>query len=203
LFEHDAVVRYLEMPIQHVADELLVRMRRSHDRGHVERLIAGIRKDFPGVVIRSEVIVGFPGEADAHFEELLNFVKHIEFDSLGVFPYSPEPGTEAETWPGALPEAELRHRVDELTAVQEAVSFGVQAARVGQSLDVLVDRRCGPQEQPAGGVAGRFYGQAPEIDGEVFVAAPSAEIGEFVRVRITDSGVFDLMGEPISAPPAG
>jgi ribosomal protein S12 methylthiotransferase len=203
LFERDAVVRYMEMPIQHVADELLARMGRSHDRAHLERLIAGIRKEFPDAVIRSEVIVGFPGETDAHFEELLRFVNEIEFDSLGVFPYSPEPGTEAETLTGALPEAEVRHRVEELTAAQEAVSFGVQASRVGKSLDVLVDRRCGPEEQPAGGVAGRFYGQAPEIDGEVFVSAPAADIGEFVRVRITDSGVFDLMGEPVSGSPAG
>jgi ribosomal protein S12 methylthiotransferase len=203
LFEHDAVVRYMEMPIQHVSDELLAMMRRSHDRAHLEGLISGIREEFPDAVIRSEVIVGFPGETDAHFEELLRFVSEIEFDSLGVFPYSPEPGTEAEGFADAIPDVEVRHRVEELTAAQEAVSFGVQAARVGKSLDVLVDRRCEPDEQPVGGVAGRFYGQAPEIDGEVFVASPAAKIGEFVRVRITDCDVFDLRGEPVSSSPAG
>ena len=203
LFECEAVVPYMEMPIQHVADGLLARMRRSHDRAHLERLITGIRREFPAAVIRSEVIVGFPGETDAHFEELLQFISEIEFDSLGVFPYSREPGTEAQRFTDAIPEAEVRHRVEELTAVQEAISFGVQAAWVGKSLDILVDRRCRPDEQPAGGVAGRFYGQAPEIDGEVFVATPMAEIGEFIRVRITESGVFDLRGEPVSSSPVG
>jgi ribosomal protein S12 methylthiotransferase len=196
LFEHETVVRYMEMPVQHVSDDLLKRMRRSHNRAHVERLVAGIRNEFPDTVIRSEVIVGFPGETDAQFEELLDFVGEIQFDSLGIFNYSPERGTEAAGFPGAVPEAVSRHRVEELTRAQEAVSFGVQAARVGKSLDVLVDRRCRPDEQqPDGAVAGRFYGQAPEIDGEVFVATDQAEVGDFIRVRITDSGVFDLKGE--------
>jgi len=204
LFEHESVVRYMEMPVQHVSDDLLKRMRRSHDRAHVERLVAGIRSEFPDTVIRSEVIVGFPGETDTHFEELLDFVQEIQFDSLGIFNYSPEQGTEAAGFPGAVPEAVARHRVEELTAAQEAVSFGVQAAWVGKSLDVLVDRRCRPDEQqPDGAVAGRFYGQAPEIDGEVFVATDAAEIGNFMKVRITDSGVFDLTGEPLSGSHAG
>jgi ribosomal protein S12 methylthiotransferase len=203
LFEHDSVVRYLEMPIQHVSNPLLARMRRSHDRAHVERVIAGIRAEFPETVIRSEVIVGFPGETDAHFEELLRCVSDLKFDSMGVFPYSPEPGTEAAGMPGAIPEAVVRHRVEELTVAQEAVSFGVQAARVGKSLDVLVDRRCGPDERPLGAFAGRFYGQAPEIDGEVFVETETAEVGEFLSVRITDSGLFDLEGEPAARPSGG
>jgi ribosomal protein S12 methylthiotransferase len=197
LFEHESVVPYMEMPIQHVSNRLLKRMRRSHTRGHLERLIAGIREEFPDVVIRSEIIAGFPGETDAEFEELLGFVEEIEFDSLGVFPYSPEPGTEAFAFEDPVPEAVVRQRVEELTTTQEAVSFGVQVARVGKTLDVLVDRRCASDDVPCEGVAGRFYGQAPEIDGEVFVDTDAAEVGEFVRVRVTDNGVFDLCGEPV------
>lgn len=203
LFEHRSVVRYIEMPIQHVSDGLLKQMRRSHDRAHLEGLIAAIRSEFPETVIRSEVIVGFPGETDAQFEELLDFVKEIRFDSLGIFNYSPERGTEASAFPGAVPEAVARERVEVLTSAQEAVSFGLQAARVGRSLDVLVDRRCEMDEHPERGVVGRFYGQAPEIDGEVFVASDAADVGQFMRVRITDSDVFDLKGEPLTGSRTG
>jgi ribosomal protein S12 methylthiotransferase len=203
LFSHEAVVRYLEMPIQHASNLMLKRMRRSHDRGHLERLIGGIRSEFPDVVIRSEVIAGFPGETDGEFEELLGFVEEMEFDSLGVFPYSREPGTEAAELEGGVPEPVIRQRVEELAAAQEAVSFGVQAARVGKSFDVLVDRERGPDEESAGSVAGRFYGQALDIDGEVFVESCEVAVGEFVRVRITDSGVFDLTGVPESGASRG
>ena len=198
LFLHEAVVKYLEMPVQHASDSMLKRMRRSHDRGHLERLIGGVRAEFPDVVIRSEVIAGFPGETDREFEELLAFVEEMEFDSLGIFPYSREPGTEAAALEGGVPDAVIRQRVEDLAAAQEAVSFGVQAARVGKSFDILVDRQCGPDEESAGSVAGRFYGQALDIDGEVFVESREAVVGEFVRVRITDSGVFDLTGVPES-----
>jgi ribosomal protein S12 methylthiotransferase len=203
MFEHESVVRYLEIPVQHVSSRLLKRMRRSHDRGHVEDLIDGIRAQFPEAVVRSEAIVGFPGETEEEFDELLRFVEEIEFDSLGVFPYSREPGTEAEGFGETVPEPVIRQRVEELSAAQEAVSFGVQTRRMGKSFDVLVDRECGREEEVFAGAgavarhAGRFYGQAPEIDGEVFVASSGAAVGEFVRVRITDSGVFDLKGESI------
>jgi ribosomal protein S12 methylthiotransferase len=203
LFRHESVVRYLEMPIQHVSDRLLERMRRSHDRKRIENLIADVRRAFPGTVIRSEVIVGFPGETDDEFEELVEFVNEIRFDSLGIFIYSPERGTEAAGFPDAVGEEVARHRAGELNSVQEAVSFGVQAARVGNTFDVLVDRRCGPEEHAGGAVAGRFYGQAPEIDGEVFVAKGAAGVGEFVRVQITDCGVFDLTGVQIPGRRAG
>jgi len=201
LFAHESVVKYLEMPVQHVSDRLLTKMRRSHDRRRIEDLIGGIRAEFPEAVIRSEVIAGFPGETDVEFDELLRFVEQIEFDSLGVFPYSPEPGTEAEGLGDSLPEPIIRQRVEEVVAVQEAVSFGVQARRVGKTYDVLVDRACGPDEDVfvdgsrAASHAGRFYGQAPEIDGEVFVASSGVTVGEFVRVRITESDLFDLKGE--------
>jgi ribosomal protein S12 methylthiotransferase len=202
LFEHESVVRYLEMPIQHASDGMLAAMRRGHDRPQVERLVVGIRSKFPEAVIRSEVIVGFPGETEQDFDELLSFVEEIEFDSLGVFPYSREPGTEAAALGDAVPEKTIRRRVEELNRTQEAISFGVQSGRVGETYAVLVDRKCEPFEDvfadagaSTGAHAGRFYGQAPEIDGEVFVASDDVAVGEFVRVRITEGGVFDLKGK--------
>lgn len=207
LFRHPSVVRYLEMPVQHASDRMLERMRRSHDRAHVERLLGQIRAEFPETVVRSEVIVGYPGETDEEFESLLRFVEEIEFDSLGVFPYSREPGTEAAESRDLVPDSVVRQRLEEITRAQEAVSFGVQARRVGETYRILVDRKCESAEEAfefngTGAHAGRYYGQAPEIDGEVFVASEDVEIGEFATVQITDSDIFDLKGELLTESPA-
>lgn len=200
LFRHPSVVRYLEMPVQHASSRMLTRMRRSHDRAHVEELLRRVREEFADVVVRSEVIVGHPGETEDDFESLLHFVEEVEFDSLGVFPYSREPGTEAAGIGETVPETVVRQRAEELTRLQEALSFGIQARRVGQTYSVLVDRKCGAEEEPFGitrpaAYAGRFYGQAPEIDGEVFIKANHIEVGDFVRVEITESDLFDLKGQ--------
>jgi ribosomal protein S12 methylthiotransferase len=200
LFAHPAVVKYIEMPVQHASDRMLAAMRRSHGRSHVEDLIRGIRAEIPETVVRSEVIVGHPGETDEDFDELSRFVQEIEFDSLGIFPYSPEPGTAAAAADGVVANSIARQRADEIAQIQEAVSFGVQSQRIGRSYRVLVDRKCAPDESAFGfdGTAihaGRFYGQAPEIDGEVFMASGGFGTGEFVSVEITDCDIFDLKGE--------
>jgi ribosomal protein S12 methylthiotransferase len=201
IFDHSSVVRYLELPVQHASNRILERMRRSHDRAWVERLVGDIRGEYPETVIRSEVIVGFPGESEQDFEELLAFTREMEFDSLGIFPYSREPGTEAAALSAALPEPRIRQRVEELTRVQEAVSFGVLSRRVGKTYTVLVDRRCDPAVDGTGReYAGRYYGQALDIDGEVFIGSNDLDVGEFVRVRITGSGTFDLDGELVESP---
>jgi len=189
LFEHKQVCRYLEMPIQHSSTRLLESMQRSYSREHVEGLVTGIRAAFPDAVIRSEVIVGFPGETDDEFEDVKAFVRDFAFDSLGVFPYSPEPGTKAAAFAEAIPAAIVSDRASELAAVQEAASFAARARFRNLVLRVLVDRetegRAGPR------FAGRFYGQALEIDGEVYVTG-DARVGEFVDARVTDTDVFDL-----------
>ncbi len=194
LFGHPSVVRYLEVPVQHCSDVVLARMRRSHNRGDLEKLLRGIRGEFPDVVVRSEVIAGFPGETDEQFEELVHFIEEFEFDSLGIFPYSSELGTEASKFTDAVPEPLIHQRVDELTQVQEAVSFGVQSRHIGQVYPVLIDRLCGTDEEPGGGYAGRFYGQALDIDGEVYVESENLSVGEFAQVEITESGLFDMKG---------
>jgi ribosomal protein S12 methylthiotransferase len=201
LFEHPAVCRYLEMPVQHASTRLLEAMKRGYDRRHVEGLITGIRAAFPDVVIRSEVITGYPGESEDEFEDLKNFVSDFAFDSLGVFPYSPEPGTEAAPLAAAETAAIASARADELAAVQEAASFGARARFKDSTLRVLVDREieAGGAEYDGCTRAGRFYGQALEIDGEVHLDG-EARPGDFVEVRITDTDVFDLRGEVVPAP---
>ena len=200
LFEHPAVCRYLEMPVQHSSSRLLGLMKRGYDRPHVEGLIHGIRAAFPDVVIRSEVIVGFPGETEDEFEELKDFVSDFAFDSLGVFPYSPEPGTEAAPLAAADTAGVASERAAELSAVQEAASFGARARFRDTTLRVLVDRTIEPDETGYEGCtrAGRFYGQALEIDGEVQLNG-DARPGDFVDVRITETDVFDLRGEVVPA----
>ncbi|HEX5131125.1 MAG TPA: 30S ribosomal protein S12 methylthiotransferase RimO [Candidatus Krumholzibacteria bacterium] len=201
LFEHPSVCRYLEMPVQHSSTRLLELMRRSYDRPHIEKLIGDIRGAFPDVVIRSEVIVGYPGETDAEFEDLKSFVSDFAFDSLGVFPYSPEPGTEAAPLADAGTRLVASERAAELSAVQEAASFGARARFQDQRLRVLVDRVVDEGDSAYEGCtrAGRFYGQALEIDGEVFVDGDAAP-GDFVEVRVTETDVFDLRGEIIAGP---
>jgi ribosomal protein S12 methylthiotransferase len=199
VFAHASVCRYLEMPVQHSSSRLLERMRRSYDRAHLERLLHGIREAFPDAVIRSEVIVGFPGERDEDFEDLKAFIGDFTFDSLGVFTYSPEPGTEAASYPDAVAASVARERAAELASLQEAFSFGARARFRGRILRVLVDRPLDAAEGTQGaGFAGRFYGQAPEIDGEVFLAGP-ARAGEFVEARVTETDVFDLRADVLPA----
>jgi ribosomal protein S12 methylthiotransferase len=202
LFEHSSVCRYLEMPVQHSSDRILERMQRSYDREHVAALLRAIRDAYPDVVIRSEVIVGFPGESEAEFEHLKEFLGEFAFDSLGVFPYSPEPGTQAPALDGQLHPELIRERASEVTGLQDAISFGARSRFAGRSLRVLVDRPLESGETdalaPRAGWAGRFYGQAPEIDGEVFVTG-DARVGEFADVRVTETDVFDLCGEVIPA----
>ncbi len=189
IFERDQVCRYLEMPIQHSSSRLLESMQRSYTREHVEGLVTGIRAAFPDVVIRSEVIVGFPGETDAEFEDVKAFVRDFAFDSLGVFPYSPEPGTKAASFGNAVPPALIADRASEIAAMQEAASFAARARFRDRVVRVLIDRQTHERRGPR--FAGRFYGQALEIDGEVYVNG-DARVGEFVDARVTDTDVFDL-----------
>ncbi len=189
LFEHPQVCRYLEMPIQHSSTRLLEAMQRSYTREHVEGLVTDIRNAFPDAVIRSEVIVGFPGETDDEFEDVKAFVRDFAFDSLGVFPYSPEPGTKAAAFADAIPPAIISDRTSELASIQEAASFAARARFREQTLRVLIDRETEGRTGPR--FAGRFYGQALEIDGEVYVTG-DARVGEFVDARVKDSDVFDL-----------
>ncbi|NIM19483.1 MAG: 30S ribosomal protein S12 methylthiotransferase RimO [Candidatus Latescibacteria bacterium] len=199
LFERDSVCRYLEVPFQHVSDELLHKMKRSHSRVALEALLSGIHREFPDAVIRSEAIVGFPGETESDFEKLKDFVASGWFASLGIFQFSSEPGTEAARLGDHVPKETVEERTAELSAVQEAASFDFHSRFIGKVLRVLVDRAVSNDE----GVfdecdfAGRFYGQAYETDGEVYLKGKNLIPGDFVMARILDAGIYDLMGEVV------
>jgi ribosomal protein S12 methylthiotransferase len=195
LFEHPAVCRYLESPVQHASDRILERMRRPYTRARLEKLFSGIRREFPDVRVRSEVIVGFPGEEEADFDELKQFVEAMAFSSLGVFTYSPEPNTPAAELGGVVPASVKIERATELSDLQGAVTFGLNSAQTGRVHRVLIDRRADEPQTGGYGFAGRYYGQAPEIDGEVMVRGVGVTVGEFVNARIVDADVFDLRAE--------
>lgn len=203
LFEHPAVCRYLESPIQHSSDRLLDRMGRHYTRRHLEDVFGAIRNDFTDVVIRSEVIVGYPGETDEDFEGLKDFVSGIGFASLGVFPFSPEPGTPAAEMDGMVHPAVRQERAEELIDIQKSVSFGFLSDQKGSRRKILVDRRITdsgvPGAYPGCAFAGRYYGQAFEIDGEVYVRGDGAAVGEFIDVRITDADAFDMEAEVLDS----
>ncbi|MEJ2722980.1 MAG: MiaB/RimO family radical SAM methylthiotransferase, partial [bacterium] len=182
LFAHPSVCRYLEVPVQHASDALLERMGRRYTRTGVETTLEAIRGEFPDVVIRSEVIVGFPGETDDDFEELKEFVQNIQFSSLGVFCFSAEPNTGAAMLDGTIPDSLKRERMAELTDIQRSVGFGLLERHRGRVRRILVDRQV---ERDTGlyrgsSHAGRFYGQALDIDGEVFLTGAGLTVGEFV-----------------------
>ncbi|MFQ5510542.1 MAG: 30S ribosomal protein S12 methylthiotransferase RimO [Candidatus Krumholzibacteriia bacterium] len=199
LFAHPAVCRYLECPVQHASDRVLKRMRRPYTRATLERLFGRVRAEFPDVMVRSEVIVGFPGEGEEDFEQLKQFVESIGFASLGIFTYSCESGTAAAALDGHVGDAVKAERAAELSTVQDAVAFGLHGLRRGRVLRVLVDRKL---EEPAPvypdcAYAGRYFGQAFDVDGEVFLTGDNVKVGGFVDARITDADITDLKGEVV------
>jgi ribosomal protein S12 methylthiotransferase len=196
LFEHPSVCRYLEVPVQHASDRLLKRMGRPYTRARVERAIVQIREVFPDVVFRSEVIVGFPGEDDGDFEELKSFVESIRFASLGVFVFSREHGTTAASLDGTVGRAAAADRAAQLADVQSSVTFGLLSAEKGRTLRILIDRSVGDGSGVGGCThAGRYYGQAYEIDGEVYLEGKGLRVGEFVDGTIVDADASDLMAK--------
>ena len=193
IFVHPSVCRYLESPIQHASDSVLKRMRRPYTLARMRRIFGGIRQEFPDVRIRSEVIVGFPGESDDDFDRLKDFVEEAEFASLGIFAYSPESNTAASELDGAIPEELKAERAAELTDLQNSIAFGLNDNQKGTVHQVLVDRyRADADDFP---YAGRYYGQAPDVDGEILLRGSGITVGEFASARITDCDVFDLHAE--------
>ena len=188
-----AVVPYLDIPLQHVSKAVLHRMNRRGSRQEFLDLVANIRRNLPGVAIRTTFIVGFPGETEADFAELLAFLQEAELDRVSAFRYWEEEGTAAATLPDQVPDEERDDRLARLLEVQEPISLVVNQRLVGRELRVLVESRA------QGRLVGRSYRDAPEIDGEVKILAGPAELrhlplGGFVQVRITRAEVHDLEG---------
>lgn len=181
-------VHYLDIPIQHADDTILKAMRRPDNASRLRALIGRLRTAMPDIILRTTVIVGFPGETDAQFERLLGFVRWARFDALGCFAYCREQGTAAAALPGQIPEHVKAERVERLMLAQQEIAFGRNAARMGQRLMCLVD-----QVQQDGTRIGRHYGQAPEIDSICIIEGCLARPGEFAAVEVTGSRGYDLL----------
>ena len=179
----DKVCRYVDMPLQHINDAVLKAMRRETTGQYIRDLIARIRAGISGIALRTTFIVGFPGETEAQFEELLEFIEQTKFERLGVFTYSQEDHTPAGNMTGQLPSKVKKQRYRRVMALQQSVSREVQQAFVGKTLRVLVEREG----------QGRSHADAPEIDGTVKIRG-RATVGEFASVRITDAAAYDLIG---------
>jgi len=193
------VLPYLDIPLQHVNDEVLRRMRRNVTRDQTEALIDRLRERIPGVVLRTTMMVGFPGETDAQFEELLEFVRRRRFDRLGAFAYRREPGTPSDNLDGHLPDSVKHARYEALMETQQAVVFADNTAQVGRRRDVLIDRDI-PEQDDA--YVGRTSADAPEVDGLVYVTGGGLGIGagHIVSTEIVASREYDLIGVAVDTP---
>jgi ribosomal protein S12 methylthiotransferase len=195
LAEEPKAAKYLDMPLQHASQNVLKLMKRGGNRASLERLIDRARKRVPGIAVRTTFITGFPGETDADFEELLAFVKNVEFDRVGVFTYSDEEGTPAYDLPDKVEAKIAKHRRTRLMKEQSKISRRKNKARVGQTVRVMFE---GESNESDLLWQGRIEAQAPDIDGCVlindvpddFVPQP----GEIVNVLITEAQEYDLVG---------
>ncbi len=193
--EVDAVVKYVDVPLQHASRAVLERMRRPAARADLMGLVERLRARVPGLALRSSFIVGFPGETDADFDELLAFVKAVEFDHVGVFTYSDEEGTAAFDLPGRVPALVKANRRRRLMAAQKRVALRRNRARVGQRHEVLIE---GTHPDSDLLLRGRLASQAHEIDGGVLVNDGSAAPGTFVTCEITEAHPYDLVARIVS-----
>lgn len=191
----DKVCKYVDLPLQHASNRLLASMNRYDTREEVETLLAKLRKRIPGIVIRTTFIVGFPGETDADFEELKEFVEQQRFENAGVFAYSQEEGTVAGAMPNQIPDEIKQERYHELMALQAQISEEIHKDTEGQTLEVLVE---GIEEDGSGLHYGRSYREAPDIDGLVFIENPGdIKLGCFVKVNILQGFTYESVGERI------
>lgn len=191
----DKVCKYVDLPLQHASNRLLASMNRYDTREEVETLLAKLRKRIPGIVIRTTFIVGFPGETDADFEELKEFVEQQRFENAGVFAYSHEEGTVAGAMPNQIPDEIKQERYHELMALQAQISEEIHKDTEGQTLEVLVE---GVEEDGSGLHYGRSYREAPDIDGLVFIENPGdIKPGCFVKVNILQGFTYESVGERI------
>ncbi|UCG58036.1 MAG: 30S ribosomal protein S12 methylthiotransferase RimO [Phycisphaerales bacterium] len=188
--ESRKVVHYVDMPIQHVSAGILKAMRRQDTPDRLARLLEKLRSAIPDVVLRTTMIVGFPGETDEQFGELIRFVKWAKFDALGCFEFYPEAGTTAADLPAQIPEHVKQQRQEELMLAQQKIAFAKNRDRVGSPLTCLVETI---DSQGTG--QGRFYGQAPEIDSVCVIGNCSAEPGQFIDTMVVDTQDYDLIVE--------
>lgn len=187
--ERDNICNYLDMPLQHAANNMLKAMKRQITREEMEELTAAIREKVPGICLRTTLIAGFPGETPDDVEELKTFLQHQRFDRVGIFTYSHEEGTSAHDLVDDVPAEEKERRAQEIMEVQQEISYELNQEKVGKTFRVLVDKK------EAGRYLGRTEFDSVEVDNEVVIHAPGKlPVGEFVKVRITKAYDYDLEG---------
>ena len=190
------ICHYLDIPIQHSEDSILKRMGRRTNRAELVSLVEKLRKEIPDIVLRTTLITGFPGETEEEFKNMVDFVDSMEFDRLGVFPYSAEEGTKAAEMDGQITEEVKESRRDEIMALQQEISADKAASRIDDEMSVLIEGYLYEDDI----YIGRTYMDAPKVDGNVFVRAEEELIsGDIVPVRITGANEYDLMGDVIYA----
>ena len=192
--ERDEICNYLDIPLQHASNAVLERMHRQITQEETRELIRVAREKVPGISLRTTLLVGYPGETEAEFAELEDFVRAMRFDRLGVFQYSHEEDTPAYGFADDVPTEVKAERAARIMEIQETISFEKNQEKIGQTFRVLFDRKEG------GYFVGRTEGDSPEVDNEVLVPADTyfVRVGDFAQVRITDAAEFDLFGEVVS-----
>ena len=191
--DNPKVCKYLDIPLQHISDGVLDRMHRNVDGAWTRELISRLRARVPGVVLRTTMIVGHPGETPEQFTELLDFVREARFERLGAFTYSEEEGTyDASHFPDDVPQEEKQRRLDELMSLQCGISYQYNRSRIGGVERVLVD-----EVMPDGTLVCRSQYESPDVDGEILVKGAPASVGEFITVKITGAEKYDLEAERV------
>lgn len=187
--ERKNVCNYLDIALQHISDKVLTNMRRHTNKEETYNLIKRFREEVPGICLRTTLMVGFPGEGDSEFEELKEFVRWAKFDRMGAFAYSEEEGTyAAQHYEDSIPEDVKQQRLDEIMSIQQGISAGVCAEKVGKTIRIIVDRKEGDY------YIGRSEADSPDVDGEVLLKEDEndLEIGCFYDVKVSDADEFDL-----------
>lgn len=190
--DEEKVVPYLDLPIQHASDDVLKRMGRRTSNEDLRRIIGKLRAQIPDIALRTSLITGFPGETEEDHEELYRFVNEMEFDRLGVFTYSREENTPAAVMPNQIDEEVKEARRDEIMELQQAIAFEKAEDMVGQVLWCMIEGKVADEDV----YVGRTYKDAPNVDGYIFVQTSATLMtGDFVKVQVTDSNEYDLIGE--------
>ena len=190
---NDKLVNYVDMPLQHISDNVLKNMNRKTSKDHIIKTLKNLRKSVPDIVIRTTFIVGFPGENQEDFDQLVDFIEDIKFDKLGVFEYSREEGTRAASLDEQISDNIKEERKKEIMAIQSDISGEILSKNLGKTFEVLIEEKIDENNY-----VGRTYMDSPEIDGVTYVQSDKElEIGDFVQVEIIDSLDYDLVGELI------
>lgn len=189
---NDKLLKYIDMPIQHINNEILSAMNRRDTSAGIKSIIDKLRREIPGIVIRTTVIVGFPGETEKQYKELRDFIKETKFERLGVFEYSREEGTPAYDMPNQVPESVKKKRMEAIMSDQNRIHNDFNARFVGSELEVL----CEGYDEVSESFYGRSYADAPDIDGKIYFSSPKRiREGEFVKVAVTEVIDYDLVGK--------